>query len=63
MNDVVLFLNSVFGGLNHSCIIELVEVEFDSLEQLINTLVKLLPLLIGQIAQWATCRVSVDSSS
>ena len=63
MYDVVLFLDSVLGGLNHGCIIELVEVEFDCLEQLVDALVKLLSLLKGQIAQRAACRVSVYSSS
>ena len=63
MYDVVLFLDSVLGGLNHGCIIELVEVEFDRLEQLVDALVKLLSLLKRQIAQRAACRVSVYSSS
>ena len=57
MNDVVLFFYTVFRRLYHSCIVELVEVKLDSLEQLLYTLIKLLPLLESKI----THRTSHDS--
>lgn len=31
MNDIVLLFDPVFRRLNHSCVVKLIEVEFDSL--------------------------------